>query len=496
MKNWAGLVTVVLALTACGKSLQMKAKPEAEAAAASQDGGKKIAQVGTGTDSTATGDGTAGTGSGTNSSNSGDGTNSTVTGGDSSGTSSDPVAVDGGGDQKVAGAANVDPTDLRNLFDGQLTQISKKDFVEMSTDLPFDNSSRGTDAIRSVGAPACKTPLDHVRGSNVLFRSVNYIPAVSDIVSVQKAVLHLKGLRRYSSDSDLNNNNLNNQILCLHDTRICSGKLETLDLNQNYLMGKNFPSDSFSDINLDSIHVDGYGHVLSTTKSLANRVEGELELDIRELFRLENLDDAHFADWLVKNSVQYSENGYRKFRFVIGPNVYFESGELILQFITKSGSAAPSVPENILFLEDDAVAHEFEAGKCEEVVVAKVGEKVDFSRNRTASKSVSFSADENKFMQNAAKELEKHAAEIVKIDLTATAKKDAGGKGVAEEAKGKMIAAAPGIATALNAGTTSGVATTDKQKKLSMVIELKPMPAKKAAELKAQIESELKAAWN
>ena len=483
---------MVLALTACGKSLQMKAKPEEKASVTTQEGGKKISNGDSG-EGTAS-NGTSGSGSNGSGSNGPGGNNPTVIGGGPSGTGSDTGTTDGGEDKKASVAA-VDPTDLRNLFDGQLTQISKKDFAEMSTDLPFDNSSRGTDAIRSVGAPACKTPLDHVRGSNVLFRSVKHFPAASDILSVQKAVLKLKGLRRYSSDSDLNNNNLNNQILCLHDTRICSGKLDTVDLNEGYLMGKNFPSDAFSDINLDSIHADGYGHVLSTTKSLANRVEGELELDIRELFRLENLDDAHFADWLIKNSVQYSENGYRKFRFVLGNNVYFESGELLLQFITKSGLAAPSVPENVLFLEDDAVAHEFEAGKCEEVVAAAAAEKVDFSHNRTASKKASFSAAEVTGLQNAARALEKHAAVITKVSLVATASKEAGGKSVAEEAKGKM-SAAPGIAIALNAGTTAGEATSDKQKKIRMQIELKPMPAKKAAALKAQIESDLKAAWN
>jgi hypothetical protein len=147
-------------------------------------------------------------------------------------------------------------------------------------------------------------------------------------------------------------------------------------------------------------------------------------------------------------------------------------------------------------LEDDAVAHEFEAGKCEEVVAAAAAEKVDFSHNRTASKKASFSSAEVTGLQNAAKALEKHAAVITKISLVATASKEAGGKSVAEEAKGKMSAAAPGIAPALNAGTTAGEATSDKQKKIRMQIELKPMPAKKAAALKEQIESDLKAAWN
>ncbi len=486
MKNWAGLVTLVLALTACGKSLQMKAKPE-DKATATTDGTATNRNDNNGTTNT----GTTNTGT-TNTGTTNTGTTNTGT----TNTGTDQAEDADKDKSKNPTQAEIDPTDLRNLFDGQLTQISRMDFAQMSTDLPFDNSSLGTDAIRSVGAPACKTPLDHVRSSNVLFRAVNYIPAESDIVSVQKAVLHLKGLRRYSADSDANNNNLNNQILCLFDTRICSGKQDTQDLSGNFLLGKGFASDEFSDISLDSIHADGYGHVLSTTKSMANRVEGELELDIRELFRLQNLDDAHFVDWLIKNSVQYSENGYRKFRFVLGNNVYFESGELILQFITKSGSAAPSVPENILFLEDDAVAHEFEAGKCEEIVEAKAGEKVEFSHNRTASKKSSFSSAEVTGLQNAAKALEKHAGVITKINLIATASKEAGGKSVAEEAKGKMSSAAPGIAAALNAGTTSGEATTEKQKKIKMQIELKPMPAKKAAELKAQIENELKAAWN
>jgi hypothetical protein len=63
MKNWAGLVTLVLALTACGKSLQMKAKPEEKETAGSTGGGKAGDTTGgTGQTTGGTGQTTGGTG--------------------------------------------------------------------------------------------------------------------------------------------------------------------------------------------------------------------------------------------------------------------------------------------------------------------------------------------------------------------------------------------------------------------------------------------------
>ncbi len=510
MKNWAGLVTLVLALTACGKSLQMKAKPEDKATAGST-GDVRVVVTPSPSPSPSPGASvstiTGKDGQGVPAS----GPSETAT--DPAATANDPAATDGSADKAVL--AEVNPTDLLANTDGQLTQISVKDYSEMQTALLFDNGT-GTDAIRSVGVPACKDPVGYVKKSNLMFRAVMYFPKAEEISEITNAQLILHKVVRHSENGGRDSTSLKDQVLCLYGNngkQYCSGEIEYNKVNSKVLNANNeIRSRAFADAQVSKNIPNNAFQNLSTTEmdAGAKLAEGDLVLDLAEIFNLGTIQNNptnmdNFVDFLIDNSEEYSHTGYRKFRFTLGNNVYFESGQLRIQYSLKnaeSTSTQQALQASEIKNLTDAEAYDFKEGKCEDGVaaVSAASQSANFSHERHGKNGSTqltdfFNAGEITGLGKVARKLDSYKDKIEKINISVTAGSDAAGTTAAVKAREKMATEASGISSVLTAGQAKGVKDASTPKKINLEIVLKPMAPKDADALKAKIEQELRTEW-
>lgn len=211
-------------------------------------------------------------------------------------------------------------------LDGKLHPYSKFDLADPTAKRLFANE--GPYATRVIGMPAVTDKdngIGFVKASNVVFRAILQVPAKKDIRNIKKFELVLAGLRLFDAKgSGLAKKALTDQILCIAETDECSGK------------GKK--TEVFSSVELKAmIDYKEQGAVFENNS--------EVTLDMIKLFGLEKLSQAELADWIYANSTEYATTGYRKFRFVMGNNVFVEAGELILELsatnVAKADQGAP-----------------------------------------------------------------------------------------------------------------------------------------------------------
>ena len=247
---------------------------------------------------------------------------------------------------------------LADKVDGQITPISAFDARDGAFVLPFLNLQDGDAFYHLPGSPQFTTTddakLGYVKHSNVVFRAVVQVPPAEKIVEVTTFKLHVKGLRRYQETGN-KANDLSNQVLCIIDTELCSGQKPTNDdsnLSKEFWAstGAVMTSDSFSKIKMDDVlftDTDGATVVTMPADDTAStKTEaGEGWYDMRELFGLQKLSNAELIKWIYANSTEYGNPGYRKFRFVIGNNLYIEGGDLVLQVVTNG--VDPSLAEKV-----------------------------------------------------------------------------------------------------------------------------------------------------
>ncbi len=263
------------------------------------------------------------------------------------------------GSQQQALTTKVAPAKiLADKVDGQITPISAYDARDGAFVLPFLNIQDGDAFYHLPGSPQFTTTddakLGYVKHSNVVFRAVVQVPPAEKIVEVTTFKLHVKGLRRYQEAGN-KANDLSNQVLCIIDTELCSGQKPTNDdsnLSKEFWAstGAVMASDSFSKIKMDSVlftDTDGATVVtMAADDNASQKTEaGEGWYDMRELFGLQKLSNAELIKWIYANSTEYGNPGYRKFRFVIGNNLYIEGGDLVLQVVTNG--VDPSLAEKV-----------------------------------------------------------------------------------------------------------------------------------------------------
>jgi|GEM_PF-5490558 len=358
MKNWAGLVTLVLALTACGKSLQVKAKPEEKAETPSSVDTKS--RVGVSTDGKPSGS----TNDDDKKVTTNDDDKKVTTNGDGKKvTTSDPAVV---GSEKDA--PSVDPSRLVDLFDGQLTQVSVQDKKDMEEKgLPYLNKNSEDSAIRSLEIPSHLGNVGHVESSNLVFRAVKLIPAPQNIKKVTRFALKLKGVNRHSLEGAVATS-LQGQVICMFDTKVCSGDApDAKDSNANaaFWADADIRNNDFAEIRTGVEIDNAKGHFIHTIGATDSNARGEIEIDLIKLFKLETVGDAEHQDkllveWIYNNSVEYTKNGYRKFRFVIANDTYIEGGSLELGFETQE-LENPGSPSDYVKGVDDHEAAELKA---------------------------------------------------------------------------------------------------------------------------------------
>ncbi len=301
MKNFIALICAVLALSACGKSLHLSVK--------ATDSGLKV---------------------------------------------------------ETPNAVTKPTTPLAVVVDGQLAPFSDFDQQQLGGMLPYLNKEDLANSVRTLGEPAFtevkdSVALGYVKRSNLVFRAVLQVPPKDAITKVDRFAIQLKGLRKFSEKQD-DAKTLSKQVLCILDTRSCSGEKadstpkEKQNLNPEFWSKATLASDSFSSIKTGQVLLNNAvtGESISTPEADTSLgfTEGEETIDMRTLFGLEKLTDAELVDWIYANSTAYAEPGYRKFRFVMGNNVYFDSGDLILQVeeddkkLPTDFSQAPGKPVN------------------------------------------------------------------------------------------------------------------------------------------------------
>lgn len=180
--------------------------------------------------------------------------------------------------------------------------------------------------------------------SNLVFRAIKHVPKKEHVQSVDKFELVFKGVRLYNAKG-VDRKALAKQVLCMLDTRTCSGEKDDSDvnnLNQLFWVGDTSKADNLKskDFAEKSVPVE----LLKNADGSVIMSNETVELDLLKAFGLDKKTAAEQIEWIEKNSTPFTnpdkaELGYRKFRFVIANNVHIESGQLILSYtLTKDAS--------------------------------------------------------------------------------------------------------------------------------------------------------------
>jgi outer membrane protein OmpA-like peptidoglycan-associated protein len=256
------------------------------------------------------------------------------------------AAVPGGSIKVVESTPTPTPSQSSvSLFDGQLIPISRFDSDALTGKLPFLNLDDMANSVRTLKSPAFEETINkqlvgYVKRSNLVFRAIIQVPPKEAITKIDSLRLEIKGLRRFN-EKGVNGDDLSKQVLCIADTRICSGEkadetpAEKANLNPAFWTDAKVTNEVFSTIKTGKIlfnnPVTGESLSAVSAEAATGFSEGDQLLDLRVVFGLEKLSTSELVDWIYANSTEYAEPGYRKFRFVMGNNLYFDEGQIVLQ---------------------------------------------------------------------------------------------------------------------------------------------------------------------
>ena len=239
----------------------------------------------------------------------------------------------------TAGLGNI------SKFDADLNNLPPLPFKNIESGKAYYNLMGSPQAI--LGPDSKKPDAGYIKNSNELFRSVFHLSKPDTIRSIPVFKLKLTGLRRYRVKSPASD--LSGQVLCILDTKICSGEkplspeYNESNLNPAFWDGAKIVTPVFSKTKLDDllntdaiIKTDAINGATVATTSANDSLglkQGDAIYDMRELFGLQDLTTSELIQWILDNSTEFAEPGFRKFRFVIGNNTYAESGEIQIQEI-------------------------------------------------------------------------------------------------------------------------------------------------------------------
>ena len=280
----------------------------------------------------------------------------------------------------------------RAAFDGELSALSEYDLSLLNDLLPFENKD-SVQGMTNFGDFPLSIEKNGTHGvienSNLVFRAIKNLEPLESIEFVDAIDLHLKGVR-LTLKSSKDEESLGKQVLCVLDTRQCvgapasdtaeekanlsinssqadpgiSGKLKFWD-NTRLITSAEHPLEEMggfkSELDLQEgsrtyLYTSAEGVAVQASAALpqakiaSNPQAGstELVIHLKDVFNLKT--DAEAKAWLYANSTEYAGN-YRKFKFVMGNNLYFESGELVItnrlsQKLSADFAQAPGAPKN------------------------------------------------------------------------------------------------------------------------------------------------------
>lgn len=263
-----------------------------------------------------------------------------------------PVGSDVGGDNKGTGDKKL--VAGYPATDGKLEPLSVWDMgdTESPFQLPYYNKIEITDSNgKKSMVPSLPTqigdPANAVEQANLVFRAIKRVPKKELVESIADFSVKLHNVRLFNLKGQ-DRKVLKSQLLCLVDvstgadkSRACSGEKD--ESNADNINGQFF--DSVKDMSKDfsSVavpaeagkvkHDNIEGVILTTDKG------ADVEINLLKALGLDGKKIEEQMDWIMNNTTLYSGDakgpGYRKFRFVVANNVYIESGQLNLQFIMK-----------------------------------------------------------------------------------------------------------------------------------------------------------------
>jgi hypothetical protein len=194
--------------------------------------------------------------------------------------------------------------------DGQILPLSVHDEKELSLSFSTETSSKES-VYRTMGDPSFTfsengQEYGYLRNAPLVFRAIHQVAPREMIEDLVRLELRLKGVRLMSKQSRAFMN-LSEQKLCMLETGLCSSPIPDVKLKAHL---------SFKD------------------GSTLYQSEGEVVINLKEIFGLNKMSPSEVASWIYANSVEFANPGYRKFRISIGNHIYFDSGELVLQVST------------------------------------------------------------------------------------------------------------------------------------------------------------------
>ena len=182
-----------------------------------------------------------------------------------------------------------------------------------------------------------------VENSSVVFRALSPVPETSKITDIDQFELHLKGLYRFHEKGQ-EDKTLSSQVLCLMDGQVCSGELPGTNDDKKIVNPKFSASAITSDVFSETDVSLFYNNVDTGFLSLP---PNEVVLDLKKAFNLSGKTKEEIQSWIESHSTEYDQNGNRKFRFIMGNQVYFQSGNLVLTFKTDGADLNAKLPISV-----------------------------------------------------------------------------------------------------------------------------------------------------
>ena len=243
---------------------------------------------------------------------------------------------------KGAAQVPVDSDGRQGPAQGSAGQVSEYDVTDPDWVLPFRNPDPLKAPYRLLGHPEAKvsdgtSSLGYVVHSNLVFRFLIQVPPRDPAFKIKTFKLVLDGARRYFAPGAAGND-LRGQVLCLLDGKACSGEAPSgATANDSFWSSVHVLNDSFARIPMShtaQVGADG-SRILSSSANL--------EIDLLDLYGLSSKSDEERAAWIYAHSTEFGAPGFRKFRFAIGDQVYFDHGSLLLEVDPET--RAPGEPQ-------------------------------------------------------------------------------------------------------------------------------------------------------
>lgn len=186
----------------------------------------------------------------------------------------------------------------------------------------------------------------YVVRNNLIFRAIHFIPRKELVESIENFKLVLRGVRLYN-EKGATRNTLSKQVLCIVDTKACSGEKQEEpadNLNPTFWSTDTIKSPDFAKASVPVTYKKIQDAVLMSTEAEGAK-DGEIQsitIDLISAFGLTGKSAAEVIAWIEKNTTPFTVDKpglrYRKFRFVIANNVYVKEGELLFQYNQKKGA--------------------------------------------------------------------------------------------------------------------------------------------------------------